>query len=90
MKVEYVEELISVFNNDSDGNSPTIGLCMTSPLDSSPLPGSSQKSPIPLSHLPSYVVHPTSFSIVDYLKRIQASKEVRNDFKTLNCDTLDI
>jgi hypothetical protein len=36
------------------------------------------------------VVHPTSLSVVDSLKRIRASKGVRNIFKTLDFDILDI
>jgi hypothetical protein len=63
---------------------------MTSPLVSSPLPESSQKSPIPLSHVPPHIVHLTSLSVVDSLKRIRASKGVRNVFKTLDFDSLDI
>ena len=90
VKVEHVEELITVLSNDLDRNSPTVGLSMTSPLDNSPLPKSSQKSPIPLSHMLSYVVHPTSLSVVDSLKRIWTSKGIRNIFKTLDFDTLHI
>jgi hypothetical protein len=50
VKVEYVEELITILSDDSDRNSPIVTLPMTSPLVNSSLPESSQKSPIPLSH----------------------------------------
>jgi hypothetical protein len=90
VKVEHAEELITLLSNDSNGNSPPVALPMTSPLLNSPLPESNQKSPSPLSHLPPNVVHPTSLSIVDSLKRIRASKGVRNVFKTLDFDTLNV
>jgi hypothetical protein len=90
VKVENAEELITLLSDDSDGNSPIVALPMTSPLVSSPLPESSQKSQIPLSHLPPHVVHSTSLNVVDSLKRIRASKGVRNVFKTLDFDTFDI
>jgi hypothetical protein len=90
VKVEHAEELITLLSDDSDGNSPTIALLMTSPLVNSPLPESSQKSPIPLSHLLPHVVHSKSLSVLDSLKRIRASKGVMNVFKTLDFDTLDI
>ena len=41
MKVEHAEELITILSDDSDGNSPPVALCMTSPLLNSPLPESS-------------------------------------------------
>jgi hypothetical protein len=40
--------------------------------------------------LPAHVVHLTSLSVVDSLKRIRASKGVRNVFKTVDFDTLVI
>jgi hypothetical protein len=83
MKVEHVEELITILNDDLDGNSPTVALSMTSPLVNSPLPESSQKSPIPLSYLLFHVGHQKSLSIVNSLKRIRASKGARNVFKLL-------
>jgi hypothetical protein len=90
VKVEHVEELITILNDDLDGNSPTIALPMTSPLVNSPLPESSQKYPILLSHPPPHVGHQRSLSVVDSLKRIRASKGVKNVFKTLDFDSLDI
>jgi hypothetical protein len=90
VKVEHAEELITILSNDSNGNSPTIALPMTSSLVNSPLPDSSQKSPIPLSHPPPHVGHQKSLSVVDSLKRIWASKGARNVFKTLDFDSLDI
>jgi hypothetical protein len=78
VKVEHADELITILSDDSDGNSPTVALPMTSPLVNSPLPGSSQRSPIPLSRPTPHVVFLTPLSIVDSLKRIRASSGVRN------------
>jgi hypothetical protein len=89
VKVKHAEELITILSNDSDINSPTVALPMTSPLvNSSPLE-SSKKSLILLSHPPPHVGHLKSISVVDSLKRIRASKGVRNVFKTLDFDNLD-
>ena len=63
---------------------------MTSPLVNSLLQESSQKPPSPLSHPPPLICHQKYLSIVDSLKRIWASKGVRNVLKTLDFDTLDI
>jgi hypothetical protein len=90
VKVEQVEELITILSVDSDGNSPPVGLPMTSPFLNSPFPESSQKSGSLLSHPPPIVCHQKCLSIVDSLRRIRASKGVRNIFKTLDFDTLDI
>jgi hypothetical protein len=90
VKAEHVEELITILSDDSDGNFPTVALPMTSPLVNSPLPESSQKSPIPLSHPPPHIGHQKSLSIVDSLKRIRASKGARKVFKTLDFNSLDI
>jgi hypothetical protein len=90
VKVEHAEELITILSDDSNGNSPTVALSMTSPLVNSPLPESSQKSPIPLSYPLFHIGHQKSLSIVDSLKRIRASKGARNVFKTLDFDSLDI
>jgi hypothetical protein len=90
MKVEHAEELITILSDDSNGNSPTVALPRTSPLVNSLLPESTQKSPIPLSHSPPHVGHQRSLTVVDSLKRIRAAKGVRNVFKTLDFDTLDI
>jgi hypothetical protein len=90
VKVEHTEELITILNDDSDGNSPPVVLPMTSSLLNSPLPESRQKSLSLLSHPPPHVCHQKCLSIVDSLKRIRASKRVRNVFKTLDFDTLDI
>jgi hypothetical protein len=67
-----------------------VALPMTSPLLDSPLPELSQKSLSPLSHPPPNVCHQKSISVVDSLRRIRASKGVRNVFKTLDFDTVDI
>jgi hypothetical protein len=90
VKVEQAEELITILSDDSDGNSPPVALPMTSPLLNSPLPKSGQKSPSPLSHSPPSVCHQKCLSVVDSLRRIRASKGVRNVFKTLDFDTFDI
>ena len=90
IKLEPVDELITFLSDDSDDNSPTVVLPMNSPLVNSSLVESSQKSPSPLSHQSPHVVCPTSSCIVDSLKRIRAIKGVRNVFKTLDFDTLDI
>jgi hypothetical protein len=90
MKVEHAEELITIFNDDSDRNSPAVASPIRSPLVNSSLPESSQRSPILLSHPVPHVGHQKSLSIVDSLKRIWASKGARNVFKTLDFDSLDI
>jgi hypothetical protein len=90
VKVEHAEELITILNDDSDGNSPVVASPIRSPLVNSSLPESSQKSPILLSHPSPQVGHENSLCIVDSLKRIRASKGVRNVFKTLDFDNLDI
>ena len=90
VKLEHADELITILSEDSDGNSPILALPRTSPLVDRTLSKSSQKSPSSLSHPPPHVVCQRSTCIVDALKRIQAMKEVRNVFKTLDFDTLDI
>jgi hypothetical protein len=89
-KVEHAEELITIISDDSDENSLAVPSPIRSPFVNCSHPKSSQRSANPLSHLGSHVVHLTSLSIVDSLKRIRASKGVRNVFKTLDFDTLDI
>jgi hypothetical protein len=83
VKVEHAEELITFLSDDSNGDSSTVASPIRSPLVNCSHPESSQRSSIPLSH-------PTSLSVVDSLKRIRASKGVRNVFKTLDFDSLDI
>jgi hypothetical protein len=90
VKVEQAEELITILSDDSDGHSPPIALPMTSPLLNSPHPELGQKSPSPLSHPPPNVCSQKCLSVLDSLRRIRASKGVRNIFKTLDFDTLDI
>jgi hypothetical protein len=89
VKVEQAEELITILSDDSDGNSLPVALPMTSPLLNTPLPESSQNSPSPLNHPPPNVCRQECLSVVDSLRRIRASKGVRNVFKTLNFDSLD-
>jgi hypothetical protein len=90
VKVEHAEELITILNNDSDGNSLVEASPIRSPLVNSSLPDSSQRSPILLSHPAPHVGHQNSLSIVDSLKRLRASKGTRNVFKTLDFDNVDI
>jgi hypothetical protein len=90
VKIEHAEELITILSDDSDRNSPTVAHPMTSPLFNSPLPDSSQKSLILLSHPPPHVCHQKYLSVVDSLKKIRTSKGARNVFKTLDFDSLDI
>jgi hypothetical protein len=90
VKVEHAEEVITILSDDSDGNSPAVASPIISPLVNCTLPESGQKSPILLIHPPSQVGHQKSLCVVDSLKRIQGSKGVRNVFKTLDFDTLDI
>jgi hypothetical protein len=90
VKVEHVEELITILNDDSDRNSPILAPPITSPLVNSFFPDSSQRSPILLSHSAPHIDHQKSLSVVDSLKRIRASKGARNVFKILDFDSLDI
>ena len=85
-----VEELINILNDDSDGNSPLVVLPMSSLLFNGPLLESSQKFLSLLSHPPPHVYYQKYLSVIDSLKKIQASKGIRNVFKTLDFDTLDI
>jgi hypothetical protein len=90
VKVEHAEELITILSDDSTGNSPTVVLPMTSPLVNCSHLESSQRSPILLSHPTPQVGCQMSLYVVDSLKRIRASKEVRNVFKTIDFDSFDI
>jgi hypothetical protein len=90
VKVEHAEELITILSDDSDGISPAVASPIRSPLVICSLPELSHRSPNPLSHPPPLVGPLKSISIVDSLKRIRASKGVRNVFKTLNFDSLNI
>jgi hypothetical protein len=90
VKVEHAEELITILSDDSDGNSPVVASPIRSPLINSSLPESSQKSHILLSHPSPKDGNEKSISVVDSLRRIRASKGVRNVFKTLDFDTVDI
>jgi hypothetical protein len=90
VKVEKDEELITILSDDSDENSPIVAPPIRSPLVNSSLPDSSQRSPIPLSHPAPHVGHQKSLSVVDFLKKIRATKGARNIFKTLDFDSLDI
>jgi hypothetical protein len=78
VKVEHAKELITILNDDSDGNSPAIASPIRSPLVNNYLLDSSQRSPMPLSHTAAYVGHQKSLSFVDSLKRIWASKGIQN------------
>jgi hypothetical protein len=69
VKVEHAKELITILNDDSDGNSPAIASPIRSPLVNNYLLDSSQRSPMPLSHTAAYVGHQ---------KWIWASKGIQN------------
>jgi hypothetical protein len=90
VKVVHVDALITILSDESDRNSPVVASPIRSPLINCSLPESSQRSSISLSHPAPHVGHQKSLSVVDSLKRIRASKGVRNIFKTLDFDTLDI
>jgi hypothetical protein len=90
VKVEHAEELITILSDDSDGNSPVVASPIRSPLINNSLPESSQKSHILLSHPSPQDGNEKSISVVDSLRRIRASKGVRNVFKTLDFNSLDI
>ena len=90
VKVEHTEELITIFNDDLDRNSPTVASPIRSPLVNCSLLESSERSPIPLNQLVTHVGNQKSLSIVDSLKRIQDSKGAKSVFKNLDFDNLDI
>jgi hypothetical protein len=90
VKVENAEEMITILSDDSDGNSPVVASLIRSPLINNSLPELSQKSHILLSHPSPQDGNEKSISVVDSLRKIWASKGVRNIFKTLDFDTLDI
>ena len=90
LKVEHVEELITILSDDSDRNFPAVASSIRSPLVNCSLPESSQRSSILLSHPPPQIGHQKSLSIIDSLKKIRDSKGARNVFKTLDFDSVDI
>jgi hypothetical protein len=90
VKIEHAEDLITILSDDSDRNSLAVAPIIASPLVNSSIPGSSHRSPIPLSHTVSHVGHQKSLSVVNSLKRIRATKGTRNVFKTLDFDSLGI
>ena len=90
VKVEHAEELITIISNDLGRNSPVVPSPIRSLFVKCSHPESSPRFATPISHPAPHVVHPTSLSVVDFLKRIRTSKGVRNFFKTLDFDTLDI
>jgi hypothetical protein len=90
VKVEKGEELITILSDDSDGNSPSNAPPNRSPLVVSSLHDSYERLDTPISRPPPHVGHQTTLSIIDSLKRIRASKQARNVFKTLDFNSLDI
>ena len=90
VKVEHAKELITMINDDSNGNSPAVPSPIRSPFVNCSNSKSSQRSTTLISHPLPHVMHPTSLSVVDSLKRIWASKGVWNVFKILDFNTLDI
>jgi hypothetical protein len=90
VKVEHVEELITILSDDSDGKSPTVAPPIRSPLlNSTPL-DSIERTPTPISHPATNVGQKQFLSVVDSLKRLQASKGAKNAFRSLDYNTLDI
>jgi hypothetical protein len=90
VKVEKDEELITILRDDSDENLPTVAPPNRSPLVDSSLQDSFERTHTPISHSPPHVGHQKSLNVVNSLKRLQASKEARNVFKSLDYDSLDI
>jgi hypothetical protein len=90
MRVEQGEELITILSDDLDENSLVLPPPIRSPLIDSTLPNSIERTPIPISHPSPHIGHQQFLSIVDSLKRLRATKGVRNAFKSLVYDILDI
>jgi hypothetical protein len=90
MKVEQGAQVITILSDDSNGNSPVVPPPDRSPLIISTLPDSMKRTPTPITHPPCQVGYQKCQSVVDLLKRPWASKGVRNAFRNLNYDTLDI
>jgi hypothetical protein len=83
VKVEQGAELITILNNDSDGNSPAVPPPHRSPLNISTPPDSMKRTP-------TWITHEKCLSVVDLLKRPWVSKGARNAFRNLDYDSLDI
>ena len=90
MKVERDEELITILNDDPDGNLLLGAPQNRSSLVNYSLQDSFERTHIPISRPPLHVGLQKSLSVVDSLKRIRATKEARNVFKILDFDSLDI
>jgi hypothetical protein len=90
VKVEQGKELITILSNDSDGNSLVAAPPIRSPVVDSTLPNSIKRTPTLISHPLPHVGHQQSLSVVDFLKKFQASKGARNTFRSLDYDILDI
>jgi hypothetical protein len=76
VKVEQGEELITILSDDSDGNSPAVPPSNRSPLINSTPLDSMERTLTPIIHPPRHVGHQRSLNVVDFLKRLRASKEV--------------
>jgi hypothetical protein len=90
VKVEKDEELITILNDDSDGNLPAVVPPNGSPLVNSSLQNSIERTPTLINNPPPYIGYQQSLSVVDSLKRLQASKRARNAFRSLEYNNLDI
>jgi hypothetical protein len=90
VKIEQGAQVITILNDDSDGNSPAVLPPNRSPLIISTPPDSMKRTPTPISHPPCQVGYQKCQSVVDLLKRPWVSKGARNAFRNLNYDTLDI
>ena len=90
IKVEKGEEFIIIPSDNSDGNLPTIAPPIRSPLIDSSLPNSIERTSTPISDPPPNIGHQQSLSVVDSLKKLQASKGAMNAFRNLDYGNLDI
>jgi hypothetical protein len=84
VKVESNEEVITILSDDSLENSPAVTPPNRIPLVDSSLQDSFERTHTPICRPPPHCGHQLSLSVVESLKRLQASKGVRNVFKSLD------
>jgi hypothetical protein len=90
VKVERGEEVITILYDDSLENSPAVVPPNRTPLVDSSFQDSFERIHTPIYRPPPYYGHQMSFSVVESLRRLQASKGARNVFKSLDYDSLNI
>jgi hypothetical protein len=90
VKVEQHEELITILSDDSDGNSPMPAAPIRPLLVDTQVPDSPERTPIFISPSAPHIGHQQPLSVVDSLKKLRASKDARNAFRSLNYDVLDM